>query len=208
MEWEWAEQLGYAIGGLVLLVGQVVGIVSGQRSTRALRGHIEERSLDASEVKILREWAGRVSEIGELRATLNRLSTALEETGFDRSEVRRIRAFFFRTDGKDPEIHELRNQIAPLALMVPRLDERMTAVERELDAKLDRMEQRVIGQLQASERRVGEMTQQSGEQTVEMVGKAVKEITDWLGTLQASGIRGLTPPEGSLLSKPHDKAGE
>jgi hypothetical protein len=155
----------------VVIAGQVFGIWAGKRSSRALEGQIRETSLDPSEVKTLREWAVRVSE------------------------------FLFRTNGNEAQILELRKQIAPLLILVPQLDERMTAVERELDAKLDRLEQRVISQLQASERRVGEMAERSGEQTVELVGKAVREITDWLGTLKASGIRGFTPPEGSLLDQ-------
>lgn len=176
---EWAENIGVAIGIGAVLAGQVVQLLVGKRSNQALQGQIRETSLDPSEIKTLREWAVRVSE------------------------------FLFRTDGNEHQISELRKQLAPLLILVPQLDERMTAVERELDVKLDRLERRVIGQLQASERRVGEMAQRSGEQTVDLVGKAVKEITDWLGTLKASGVRGLTPPEGSsLLGKPHDGAGE
>lgn len=139
---------------------------------------IKNRTLDPSEIKTFQQWAPR---LGELAASIDRLQSTLHENGLDRTEVRRIRSFFFGTEQRGSELHALRGEIAEAKLGRERLVSRVEAIEherresnRQLDQRLERLEKQGADMLET--------------------------MTEMLRRWPTQGIR-TTPPGGHSLSE-------
>jgi len=160
-----------------LALGVVQAILIGLLAWAGRTFH--ERMLDASEVKVLREWAGRLHEIGELSASIEKLNRTLHEEALDRGELRRVRSFFFGTTSRSAELHDLKGEVATARLQRERNEMRITAIEterRESNRRLDKRLEEIMGQ----------------------ISDQAHTMTEILKRLPTAGLRG-TPPEGNLV---------
>lgn len=209
MEWS-PEQIAAALGGLYAF-GQGVGMFFARREARQTRDHLAERSLDPSEVKLLRQYTPALHQIHELDEQFTKLDAAiaglrseLKEGGLDPSELRKVRVGVVAApDGGASELHQIKSKVTALVLWRDVVTEKLAAMEterREQSRRVDDNIESLRKELRADREDLRAEVRRVGADTVEHVERMVNGVTEFLGTLRASGVRGLTPPQGSALA--------